>query len=209
MLVPAPAGVASEVVASLGDNIVDGWRTVADPLAEQPGAPVLVVGGSGAIGLYAVASAVALGAGGVTYVDRREARLEKAERLGAEVVAIPEGDWPHSLGPFPITVDASSAPPGLLLALRSTDSGGICTSAGWYFRPVQLPLFEFTLKTITFRTGLIQARMGMPHALKLIESGKLDAALVTDRVISWDDAPDALPELREKLVFSRPASLTA
>jgi hypothetical protein len=42
-------------VASLSDNIVDGWRTVAKPLAERPGAPVLIVGGSGTIGLYAVA----------------------------------------------------------------------------------------------------------------------------------------------------------
>jgi threonine dehydrogenase-like Zn-dependent dehydrogenase len=209
MLVPVPFGIAPEVLASLSDNIVDGWRTVAEPLAAQPAAPVLVVGGSGAIGLYAVASAVALGANSVTYVDRRAARLEKAEQLGAEVVAVNAGDWPRSLGAFPITVDASGAEGGLLLALRSTDSGGICTSTGWYFRPVELPLFEFTLKSITFRTGLIQARMGMPHALQLIESGRLDAAVVTDRVLAWDDAVAALPDLTEKLVFSRSSNATA
>jgi alcohol dehydrogenase len=208
MLLPLPPNVSSEAVASLSDNIVDGWRAVADPLAGNPGAPVLVVGGSGAIGLYAVASAVALGADSVTYVDRRAHRLEKAEQLGAEIVSVEES-WPRSLGDFPITVDASGSQSGLLLALRSTDSGGICTSTAWYFTPMELPLFELTLKSITFKTGLIQAQVGMPRALELIASGKLDAGLVTDRVLPWEDAVEAMPELREKLVFSRAPRTTA
>jgi threonine dehydrogenase-like Zn-dependent dehydrogenase len=203
MLVALPPGIAPEVVASLGDNIVDGWRTVAEPLNQRAGAAVLVVGGSGAIGLYAVASAMALGAQRVVYVDRRPARLEVAERLGAQPVAVVEGRWPRELGPFPVTVDASAAPDGLLLALRSTDNGGVCTSAAWYFSPVAIPLFELTLQGIVFKTGLIQAREGMPHALELIQSGKLNAALVVDRVLPWEDAAEALPELRHKLVFTR------
>ena len=202
MLLPLPANVSSEAVASLSDNIVDGWRTVAEPLAEIPGAPVLIVGGSGSIGLYAVASAVALGASRITYVDRRAHRLEKAASLGAEAVAV-DDEWPRQLGDFPITVDSSGWREGLLLALRSTDAGGVCTSTGWYFRPMELPLFELTLKSITFKTGLIQARVGMPKALELIASGKLDAGLVTDRVLPWDEAAAAMPELKEKLIFSR------
>jgi alcohol dehydrogenase len=202
MLLPLPPEVSSEVVASLSDNIVDGWRTVAEPLAATPGAPVLIVGGSGSIGLYAVASAAALGASSITYVDRRPQRLEKAAGLGAEVVHVGE-TWPRQLGDFPITVDSSNWREGLLLALRSTEAGGVCTSTGWYFRPMELPLFELTLKSITFKTGLIQARVGMPKALELIASGKLDAGLVTDKVLPWDDATTALPDLKEKLIFSR------
>lgn len=189
-------------MASLSDNIVDGWRTVAEPLAEQPGAPVLIVGGTGAIGLYAIASALALGAESVSYVDRAPGRLQKAENLGAEVHAV-QRDWPKTLGPFPITVDANSTLPGLLLALRSTDAGGVCTSAGWYHSPLELPLFELTLKSITFKTGLIQARPGMPQVLNLIQSGQLDPHPVTDQVLSWTDATDALGDVNEKLIFVR------
>lgn len=202
MLLALPEDVEPQVVASLSDNIVDGWRTVAEPLAQRPGAPVLVVGGSGAIGLYAVASALALGTGRVVYVDTATRRLERAERLGAEVVAV-DRSWPKALGPFAVTVDANSSLPGLLLALRSTDAGGICTSAGWYFAPQELPLFELTLRGITFKTGLIQARAGMPQVLELIRSGRLDPSPVTDRVLPWADAGDALGDVREKLIFVR------
>jgi threonine dehydrogenase-like Zn-dependent dehydrogenase len=202
MLLRLPDDVEPEVVASLSDNIVDGWRTVAEPLTERPGAPVLVIGGSGAIGLYAVASAIALGAESVLYVDRRPARLQKAKSLGAEVHAV-QHDWPKTLGPFPITVDANSTPPGLLLALRSTDAGGVCTSAGWYYSPLEMPLFELTLRNVTFKTGLIQARPGMPQVLDIIRSGQLDPRPVTDRVLAWTEAADALGDVNEKLIFVR------
>jgi alcohol dehydrogenase len=202
MLLALPAEVEPETVASLSDNIVDGWRTVAEPLAERPGSPVLVVGGSGAIGLYAVACAVALGAEHVLYADRAAARLQKAERLGAEVIELGRS-WPKALGPFPITVDANSTPPGLMLALRSTDAGGVCTSAGWYYAPLELPIFELTLRSVTFKTGLIQARVWMPTVLELIRSGTLDPRIVTDRVLDWADAADAIGDVREKLVFVR------
>jgi threonine dehydrogenase-like Zn-dependent dehydrogenase len=202
MLLALPDGIDPEVVASLSDNIVDGWRTVAAPLEKRPGAPVLVVGGSGAIGLYAVANALALGSEHVVYVDRAPARLHKAARLGAEVLAVTH-EWPKTLGPYPITVDANSTTRGLLLAMRSTDAGGICTSAGWYYEPVELPLWDLTLRSVTFKTGLIQARPGMTQVLDMIRAGVLDPRPVTDRVLAWTDAPEALADVHEKLVFTR------
>ncbi len=202
MLLRLPDDVEPQAVASLSDNIVDGWRTVAEPLTERPGSPVLVVGGSGAIGLYAVACALALGAERVLYADRAGTRLRKAEILGADVVEIGR-IWPKTVGQLPITVDANSTLPGLMLALRSTDAGGVCTSAGWYFAPLELPLFELTLRSVTFKTGLIQARLGMPPVLDLIQSGKLDPRPVTDQVLAWTDAASAIGDVHEKLVFVR------
>ena len=54
---------------------------VAPPLAEHPGAEVLVVGGAGAgsIGLYAAGVAVALGSESVLYVDADESRRQTAD----------------------------------------------------------------------------------------------------------------------------------
>ena len=132
-----PAGLAPAAVASASDNISDAWRAVAPPLAEDPGAPVLVVGGAGpgSIGLYAAGLAVALGAESVLYVDADEGRRATAESLGAETLA----DRRLALGPFPITVDASADPDGLALALRSTAPDGTCTSTAIYFARARPP----------------------------------------------------------------------
>ena len=118
MLVPIPDELAPATVASVSDNVPDGWRTVAHPLERRPGADVLIVGGGApSIGLYAVDAARAHGAGRVTYLDTDEARLRVAEKLGAHVH---EGPLPERLGSYPITVDACATRESLLCALRST-----------------------------------------------------------------------------------------
>ena len=110
MLVPVPEGIEPVSVASASDNVVDGWRTVAGPLARRPGSPVLVVGGlARSVGLYAVDAALALGAASVTYLDGDPGRLAVAADLGAEVM---EGPPSGRLGPFPVTVDASASREG-------------------------------------------------------------------------------------------------
>ncbi len=193
MLVPVPQGLEPSTVASASDNISDAWRTVGPPLVEEPGAPVLVVGGAaaGSIGLYAAALAVALGAESVLYVDADEKRRRTAAALGAETLA----EAPKRLGPFPITVDACADPEGLALALRSTAPDGVCTSAAIYFgEQPRLPLLEMYTKGITFRTGRAHVREAMPHVIALSASEAIHPELVTTRVVPWLDAADALLE---------------
>ncbi len=191
MLVAVPEGVTPAAVASASDNISDGWRAVAPALSAQPGAPVLVVGGAGpgSIGLYAAAVAVALGSESVLYVDPDESRRETAAAVGAQTLA----EMPRRVGPYPITVDASADADGLGLALRSTSPDGTCTSTAIYFgEQPQIPLLEMYTKGITFTTGRVNAREGMPHVLELVASGVLRPELVTTRTVGWADAPDAL-----------------
>ncbi len=193
MLVPLPSGVAPAAVASASDNIADAWRAVAPGLAEDPGAPVLVVGGasSGSIGLYAAGIAVALGAERVVYVDADEGRRAIASSLGAE----PLGDTPNRLGAFPVTVDACADAEGLGLALRSTAPDGTCTSCAIYFgEQPRLPLLEMYTKGITFRTGRANAREAIGDVLELVASGDLSPELVTTHTVAWGDAAEALAE---------------
>jgi alcohol dehydrogenase len=193
MLVPLPDGLEPASVASASDNLSDGWRAVAPPLASEPGASVLVVGGAGpgSIGLYAAGLAVALGSESVLYVDADEGRRATATALGAQTLA----ETPRRVGPYPITVDASSDPDGLALALRSTAPDGTCTSTSVYFTdPPGLPLLEMYTKGITFRTGRANAREAMPHVLELAAAGTVRPELVTTRTVAWADAPDALLE---------------
>jgi threonine dehydrogenase-like Zn-dependent dehydrogenase len=201
MLAELPDGVSAEAAASVSDNVSDGWRLVAPGLEQWPGGEVLIAGGSPSVGLYGVQVAIALGAARVVYCDVEDERLRKAEALGAEVV---EG-YPERLGPFPITAMVAADPAALALAARSTAPDGICTCAGIVFQPeTPIPLLEMYTKITTFRTGRVHARSTMPRVLELIADGRLQPEAVTDQVLGWDEAPDALADNPGKLVFSRP-----
>jgi threonine dehydrogenase-like Zn-dependent dehydrogenase len=203
MLVRLPDGIDPVGVASASDNLPDAWRTVGPPLAEQPGADVLVVGGGApSIGLYAVALARALGAGSVDYADRSPERAVLAESLGARIV---ERDGARRIGRYAITVDASSHPEGLAATLRSTAADGICTSVGIYYtETTPVPLLEMYTKGITFKTGRTHARPAIPEVLALVADGRLEPGRVTSRTAAWADAVDALADPPTKLVLTRP-----
>jgi alcohol dehydrogenase len=202
MLVPIPDGVESSVVASLSDNIPDAWRTVAPPLQEHPGAPVLIAMGAGSIALYSVAIALALGAERVDVVGGRPRDRELAEKLGANVL---DDEFPDRAGFYPITVDASANAAGISCALKSTDADGICTSIGIYFQPIPLPLLDMFSQGITFVTGRPHVRMLMPEVLELVRQGKFDPDPMTVVKVDWDEAAEALSDLRAKTVVTRAA----
>lgn len=201
MLVPVPPDVESERVASASDNIADAWRLVAPHLARWPGEDVLIVGGAGSIGLYAVDLARALGAGRVTYLDTDAGRQAVASDLGADVVAAPDRE---RLGPFAIVADFSGTVDGLRLAVRSTAPGGHCTHASPIFGPdAPLPMLELYTTGITLHAGRAAARPAIPGILRLAAAGRIRPERVTTEVVSFDDAASALLTPRTKTVFSR------
>jgi alcohol dehydrogenase len=202
MLVPLPGGADPAALASASDNIPDAWRTVAPQLERRPGAEVLIVaGGARSIALYAVNIALALGASRVVYLDSDEARLRVAAGLGAETV---EGDPPHRIGPFPITVNASLTHEGLNCAIRSTEAGGVCTSVAIMPEPqTPMPLFEMYTNGIEFHTGRVMARPAIPAILEHAAAGDLHPERVTSRVVAWDDAADAVGDPETKLIVTR------
>ena len=202
MLVPLPAGVEPAAVASVSDNVPDGWRAVAPPLGDRPGAPVLVVGGLGEVALYAVAVAVALGSDQVDYVDTDSRRLTVAETLGANAIDRPADGT--RVGRYPVVVDHSGETAGLHTAIRSTEPEGTCTSTAVYFgADTPLPLLDMYTRGITFRTGRVNARAVIPHVLDLITAGRLRPELVTSAIVSWEEADTALAELTSKTVVVR------
>lgn len=202
MLLRLPADVAPRALASLSDNLPDGWRTVAPHLRALPGAEVLIVGGSGhSIALYAAAIAHALAAARVDFIDTDPVRLGLAQRLGANPI---EGPPPRRAGKYPITVDASADPDGLACALRSVAPGGVCTSIGIYYSDaVPVPLLDMYGTGVHFHTGRANARADMPDVLALVQSGRLQPELVTSEVVAWCDAAEALVEPSMKPIFVR------
>ena len=212
LLVKVPDGVDPVSLASASDNIPDGWRAVAPALREQPGAPVLVVGGSArSIGLYAAGIAIALGAERVDYLDHDRERLRIAEALGARAVELParRAGWyeAHAArrgGAYPISVDATSNAAGLRFALRSLAPGGRCTSVGYHLRAgTRLPLMQMYGNCSTLHVGMAHARADLPDLLGVIASGAFSPALVTTQLAAWNDADQAFLEDTTKVVVFR------
>jgi threonine dehydrogenase-like Zn-dependent dehydrogenase len=200
MLVPIPEGIEPAAVASVSDNVPDAWRAVAPQLEAEPGVDVLVCGGAGSIALYAVAIAVALGAGRVDFAGGEPADRAQAEKLGANLL---EEEFPRRLGPYPVTVDFSGTHEGLACALRSTAPDGTCTINAIYFEPeTPLPMLEMYTSGITVHTGRVHARPLMEPILDLVRAGKLRPQDITRETATWDDAAEAVAGHSGKLVIS-------
>ncbi|WP_028922090.1 alcohol dehydrogenase catalytic domain-containing protein [Pseudonocardia acaciae] len=207
MLLPIPPDVEPVTLASAADNIPDGWRAVAGPLRRWPSAPVLVLGGRAkSVGLYAAASAVALGAGSVDYLDTDPERLEIARRLGARPVER-AASWrrmPARRGDYPVVVDANGERGALAYATRSLAPGGICTSVAIYFTAgTRVPMWELYVRQGTVATGLANARAELPAVLAAVATGSLRPELVTGVLADWEDAPRAMLAPATKVVVTR------
>ena len=186
MCVLLPTDADAVQLASVSDNVVDGFRCVAPHV--RPGDEVLVLG-SASVGLYATAVARALGHS-VTYVDSDPFRLGLADTLGATVVpGPPRKDY----GQFSVTAVCNSDPWCLASALASTEPGGICQAAGIPFFGVDdLDFVELYRRGIALHTGRANARDDIPAVLELIRTERLDPGLVTGNVIDFDDVPELL-----------------
>jgi threonine dehydrogenase-like Zn-dependent dehydrogenase len=204
MLVPVPDTVDPVAIASLSDNIPDGWRAVGPYWAElaalRPADRRVLVAGRLSIGLYAAAFASAYGMH-VDYVDTDAQRLAMAEKLGACVHdrTKPDNSW----DPYPITVHTTADPAVLAATMRATWPDGVCTDTGIYYQgAVEMPLLSMYTRGLRFVTGRVNARAVIPEILELI-TARCDLTVAVDRVVDWDDAPQAWPAMTGKTVFTR------
>jgi len=204
MLIPLPEGMDPVVAAGIPDNVSDGYRCVAAPLAERPGAPVLVVGGlAPSVGLYAAMAALALGSERVVYVDDDSARLKLAAAAGAEVIdAKDQWDSLKLAERFPIVVDANVLDPGRNFALRSVEPCGVCTSvSGGASSRSNLPLQSMYLKGVRYEIGRVHACATAKPVLDLVSSGALDPAHIINKVVPFSEAVEGMILPFTKVVF--------
>jgi threonine dehydrogenase-like Zn-dependent dehydrogenase len=204
MLLAAPESISDVALATLGDNVVDGYRTVVDGLRERLGADVLIVGGDApSIGLYAILCARALGAGRIRYADSDSQRLAAASDLGAEVIDL-AGTFPRRLDRAPIVVAGSLAVEGLHCAIRSTEAYGRLTPVTIHFGSgTPLPLLEMYTRGITFHTSRADSRRYLPEVLDLVAAGRIDPLAVPTTVVRWEEAGDRWLEPAVKMVVTR------
>jgi NADPH2:quinone reductase len=92
-IVPVPDGAGPAVAAALGIAGLAAWLPLAWRAPVREGETVLVLGGTGTLGLVAVQAAKVLGAGRVVAAGRRTEGLERARRAGADAtVQLEAGD---------------------------------------------------------------------------------------------------------------------
>ncbi len=204
MLQPIPPSYDPKLLASVSDNVPDGYRAVAPHLATRPGSELLIVShGLPSIPLYAAQTALALGASRVDFASGDAEQLALAERLGAHPV---ETDFAKPVRNYPIVVDAGLSPVGLQYAIRATEPEGICQSVSFHTGPgVSLPMGRMYTLGIRFFVGRCHSAALLPEVLDLIAAERLRPQAVTTRVVEWNEAPDAWLEPALKLVVRRPA----
>ncbi|MEE4301734.1 MAG: alcohol dehydrogenase catalytic domain-containing protein [Pseudomonadales bacterium] len=205
MLLTVPDAISLEAAAGLGDNVADGYRTVAPLIARFPDEPVLVVGGlAQSVGLYAVLAALAAGAPEVHYTDFDAGRVAIASAAGARAERLDyEAAHAHERT-FLITVDASATPAGLAYALRSTAACGHCTGvSGGSGGSVPLPLPGMYLRGATFEVSRVHSRATLPDVVRCVCDAGLDPLAFAAPALDFREAPEAMAEPAPKLVFRR------
>src|SRR5207244_3379114 len=114
--------------------------------------------------------------------------------LGATVV---EGEPEPSLGAFPVTVDGTATPEGLVATLRLTDWGGRCTSLGQIAPSGSLPLVELYTRGVPLHLGRPMARPAPPAGTcSGLELGARAALDLLDPARAQPKAPGHLLELK-------------
>jgi len=200
MLVALPEGIEPAAVASVADNVPDGYRHVAPHLpgllaAGHP--PRMIVVGAqserhlftASVGLYAGLVARALGVDEVTVIDARADVRSQAESLGLAAVTPRQG---RGLAPAPLVADVSATPAGLRCALELTAPDGICSSAGSLHARSRIPTASMFGRNATLIVARSHARSLIPEVLELIADGKLAPDRVTTVLAPMDDAAAAL-----------------
>ncbi len=201
MLAPLAPGLDPVALASVSDNVLDGYRAVAPHLRSLPGADVLIVcHGGKSIPLYAVQAALALGAGVVDYASDSAESLALAERLGARPL---ETNFEKPKRRYPVVVDAGMTPAGLQYAIRATEPEGILQSVSFYPGDVPMPLGRLYTLGVRFFIGRTHAAALLPEVMPLIEQRRLRPEAVTTRIVEWDAAAAAYGEPAIKLVVRR------
>jgi alcohol dehydrogenase len=205
MLTPLPAGLDPVAVASVPDNVLDGYRAVAPHLARHPGADVTIAcHGIPSIALYAAQTALALDAGTVTVASADDAVLALAAQLGArplrvDFTARPPEKWE-------LVVDCGIDPAGFQWALRATEPEGVLQSVSSYLDDtIPVALRRLYTLGIELHIGRAHSAALLPEVVALVADGRLRPELVTTTVIGWDEAPERFLEPTVKLIVDRTA----
>lgn len=192
-LLAIPEGIDDEAALLLTDNLATGWAG-AERADIPPGGTVVVLG-LGAVGLCAVRSAFALGAGRVLVADPVAGRREVAARSGAEplegptieaVLEATDGRGADSV------IDAVALDATLDAALGSVRAGGTVSVIGVHdFAPYAISPLMLLLRSISLRMTTAPVHRTWAELVPRIQDGRLATSGIFTHTFALEDAADA------------------
>jgi alcohol dehydrogenase len=182
-----PPGVGDEEALMLADILPTGYEVGVLKAGVWPGDVVVVVG-TGPVGLAAIMGAKLFSPSHIIAVDHAPSRLDAAKQFGADLVVNNATGDPlgavrsltEGLG-ADVAIEAVGQPETFELAVALTRPGARIANIGVHGKPVALHLETQWPRDITVTTGLVDTS-SVPALLRLLDSGQLDARkLVTHR----------------------------
>lgn len=213
-----PDEISDEQAILLSDVLPTSWYGA--ELAEvRPGRTVAVFG-CGPVGLLAILSALAMGAGRVLAVDHVGSRLERARGLGAEVVNFDEEDPVETIRELTLgigvdrvidAVGVEGEPPGapegaqrepfkpgaspvqaLEWAVDAVAKAGTIGVVGLYPEHVrEFPLGKAMMRNLKINMGAVHHRRYLPMLIGLVRAGALDPTVAITEVEPLSNADEA------------------
>ncbi|GAB3974099.1 zinc-dependent alcohol dehydrogenase family protein [Actinoallomurus acanthiterrae] len=188
---PYAAGALVEPLAC----VVHGLRRLAIP----PGGEVLIIG-AGTIGLLLAQAAGRSGATRVSMVDTDPARLARAAKLGADVVATSVAEVLDGRGiGFEHIIDATGVPAATQAALPALCRGGTLLIFGVSPAEARLPVSPFQVYNDEISViGSMAVLNTFEPALRLMGSGAITAEHLITHQVPLERAPEAFTAVRER-----------
>jgi len=211
-----PEGVTDQQVLFLTDILPTGYEVGVRNGGVKPGDVVVVVG-TGPVGLAAIQTARLAGAASVIAVDLAAFRLEAARRFGADhVLNGNAGDVEAQIAALTtaghgadVAIEAVGVPQTFDLCTRVVRPGGVVANIGVHGKPTTLHLEELWIKNITITTGLVDGTT-VPMLLQLVRSGKVAGELfgthefrLHDMMSAYDTFANAAETNALKVVIKR------
>lgn len=188
-----PTGVSDEAALLLTDNLSTGWAGA--QRADIPAGGTVLVLGLGAVGLCAVRSAFALGAGRVLAYDPVEGRRDRAAKSGAEpvaervvksVLAATDGRGADAV------IDAVARDSSLDDAFNGVRAGGTVSVIGVHdAAPYPLPILVALFRSVTLRLTTAPVQRTWAELMPLVQDGRLATDGIITHEFGLEDAADA------------------
>ena len=190
-----PTAVTDEAALMLADILPTSYEVGVLNGRVSPGDTVVIVG-AGPIGLGAVQTAQLFSPGAIVVVDPVESRRTAALAFGANHAVDPGDDvldmiheLTEGLG-ADVTMEAVGVPETFDLAVSLVRPGGHVANIGVHGKPTTLHLEELWIKDVTITTGLVDT-FSTPTLLRMVQSGRLDAARMVTHRFGFDQVPEA------------------
>lgn len=212
--IDAPGGAAEQVAVPEGslvplpaDADLDA-AAFAEPLAVAVravrrsrlalGEDVVVVG-AGPVGLAVALSARQAGAASVLVIETAPARREVAERLGLDVANPQDEPGPDAAagaaGIAPVVFDCASHPAVAARVGALAAPGGRVVVVGIYPGLTPIDLQAVSFKELEVIGTRVYSRDDLQTAARMITSGAFDPRPLLTRVVTVDEAPQAIGDL--------------